>query len=518
MNRNHWTRILLAIGALVGLLAVYVPRVRADEEDHLPGALLEANLSTVGASASGIDWLEPRGLSIIDLVGQVPEAYLRGSIISYTPGYGILRYESGYRNGDTVVITAKVEPRYIIAGNWNGTMFGCLGQPARIDQLGTVSPPSTVRLYNGAVEVTRQVDLYTYVPSGLIKPIRNPQQSEWENQYRYPESALLKSQFTADGALILPGNMGCEIIMSYKNYRELTAVFTLQSPVVINVEVVGTQTFTFHSYLGVGYAGLLQPLVNQLRSRFGERHEKFDLNIPAQADYLWLNFPAMPVDMYTQFPGNPTGNVDRPIGGTYRIDGPSGLSVDHVSSKGLPLGGNWKDMDLAYGAVYLPYIQGNKLAAPEYFVPAGVSYHPCMLQGNCSPALLEQIYNTPMTMTAVYLKVERTGCGLQIVPLRLVGPGWSPPRTAGVLETPIQRWEEVWETPIRQWELTASSNEVTTAVVQGDGAIKIFSAPNYFVYLPAASKNFCAVSPEVVCAQRPCGWMTNDGRMVDFVP
>lgn len=493
MKRRGGVRWIAVIAVVMVLLANAVPSLAMD--------ISPETMATGGAT----EWYEPRGLNIVDLVGAVPDSYLTGSILSYTPGYGIVRYRSGQRSGDTVVITADVYPRYVVDGAWTGTMFGCLGQPARIDQLGSVSPATTVRLYSGATEVTRQATLYSYVPSGLNKPVRNPQQSEWENQYRYWESSLLSSRFTAEGALIMPGNMGCEIIISGKNYSQLTAVYTLNSPVAVNVEVLSTESFTFHSYLGVGYAGLLQPLVSQLSARFSDRHERFQLHIPENADYLWLNFPAMPVDMYTQFPGNPTSNVGRPTGGTYRMNTSQGLSVDHVSSMGLPLRGHWKDMDLANGSIYLPYMEGASMAAPEYFVPAGVEYNPCMIQGNCSTALLDQIYNTSMNMQAVYLRVTRISCGLQQVSLRMVGPSWQPTMVAGIIEGA----EQTMNLDMKAMEALAEP-EAFSATTAGP-----FS---YFVYLPLVARNLCEVPPDSTCTDGPCGWLTGDGRMVDFVP
>ncbi len=486
----HWIGVIAAVMVLL--------------TNAVPSLAMGASPATVAAGAD--DWFEPRGLNIVDLVGVVPDSYLTGSIVSYTPGYGIVRYRSGQRSGDTVVITADVFPRYVVDGAWSGTMFGCLGQPARIDQFGTVSPASTVRLYNGATEVTRQATIYTYVPAGLNKPVRNPQQSEWENQYRYWESAILNSQFNAQGALVLPANMGCEVIISNKNYTQLTAVFTLQAPQVVNVEVLGTESFTFHSYLGVGYAGLLQPLVSQLNARFPGRHERFALHVPDQADYLWLNFPPMPVDMYTQFAGNPTANAGRPTGGTYRMNTSEGLSIDHVSSMGLPLQGHWKDMDLANGAAYLPYMAGSSMAAPEYFVPAGVNYDPCMIQGTCSAALLDQIYNTAMTMQAVYMRVTRLTGTLQQVSLRMVGPSWNPTMAAGV---------EAAATLTMDLDMRTIASQLAGPTDFSTMAAGPFT---HFVYLPMVARNYAEVPPDSACVEGPCGWLTTDGRMVDFVP
>ena len=495
MRRSGRVCLVLLVFFALGTFLDVTPSSAANAEplDVIENTVLNVAQATTDDS---VDWLEPRGLSIVDLVGKVPDDYLAGSIISYTPGYGILIYESGYRLGDQVTIAAKVHPRFVVDGAWNGTMFGCLGQPARIDQPGTVSPASTVKIYDGNVDVTSRVDYYTYVPSGLNKLIRSSRQSEWQNQYRYWETGLLPSQFTSEGALGLPANMGCEVIMSYKDYQELRAVFTLYAPSIIDVEVLGTQTFSFHSYLGVGYAGLLKPLVDQLGSRFSGRHEKFTMQIPEQADYMWLDFPPMPADPYTQFPGNPTANAGRPTGGTYRMDTSIGLSVDIVSSMGLPLYGHWRDQDLSGGRTYLPYTKyATRLAAPEYFVPSGVDYHPCMIQGNCSSSVLDAIYNTEMKMTAIYLKVERSSCELTRVPLRMVRPAWSTSMSSvAILES-------------YQPQLYSTIDRV-----------QVLSQPSHFVYLPMVARRFCAFVPPDDPTGCPCGWMTQDGRMVDFIP
>ena len=430
-------------------------------------------------SPAEISWLEPRGLNIVDLVGFVPEEYLEGAIISYSPGYGIIRYQSGLRAGDTVTITAKVYPRYIKDTNtgWSGSLFSCLGQLPRFDQWGSATPAARVSLYNGSQNVTWEVGGYQYVPA-LSLPVANTSAFD-----KYPEIRVEPVNVN-EGVLDIPANMGCEMWINWKNYTELTAVYVIQHRPVVSVTLMGTEVFTFYSYIGPGYAGLLGPLVSQLTSKYKARHDKFDLHVPPGADYFFLNFPPMPVDPYTQFPGNPYDNVDRPVGGTYRIDGEGGLSVDHVNSMGLPLYGHWTDSDLAGGAVYLPhYKQPYQLASPEYFVPAGINYDPCMVNGGCPDWLLEQIYNTPMTMRILYLKVERTSCNLIRIPLRMVGPNWS-----------------------GQTSLFASRSLTDT------------SSYSYTVFLPLIFREFCASPPPDDPTGCPCGWFTQEGRMVDFIP
>ncbi len=438
------------------------------------------------ATTAMLEWFEPRGLNIVDLIGEVPEADLAGMILSYTPGYGIVRYVAGQRIGDTIVVTTTVSPRFVVDGGWNGTLFGCLGQPAKIDQLGSVSPPSTIRLLNGTKDVTREATLYYYVPTGLNKPIRNPVQSEAQNLYRYAESAMLTSSFTPTGELIMPGNMGCEIMISYRDYRELTAVFTLQAPPMVKVSLLGRQDLTFHSYLGVGYFGHLQSLVDQLRAAgYADRHEKFVLDIPEGADYFIANFPPMPADAYTAFLGNPRGNLDRITGGTYRIALAPGLSVDHVNSMGLPLYGHWQDSSQA-GGEFLNFARTPLLLAmPEYALPPGVPYQVCMTDGGCSADLLKRVYTTQSSMRVLYLRVERISPLLTRYATQMVGPTWSP----SLARTQLNN--------------TLPHNEITY---------------DYFVYLPNVSRQLPPDDGTDCSPLGGCGWFTTDGRMVDYVP
>jgi hypothetical protein len=485
-------KLILTLGLCVLLCSLLTWTVDA----QIPALDLGDEASSVAA-----DWLEPRGLNIVDMVGFVPEEYLEGVIISYTPGYGILTYESGDRVENTVTITARVFPRYIVTKEgWKATMFGCLGQPARIDQWGSTSPATTMRVYHDGQDVTDQITYLTYVPDGQSKPIRDPKTSKNINQYRYWESDLLPTgdRLTPDGALNVPTNMGCEFAIENQDYRELTAVFVAQVENRVSMDVVGTEEFTFHSYLGAGDFGLFSSLAEQLSDHHGGRHDKFDLNVPAEADYFFLRFPPMLVDLYTMFSGNPGGNVDRPSGGTYRIWGPS---TDHVNTMGLPLHGQWKDLDRTDGdATYLPYFDDpDRLSCPEYLVPAGVDYHPCMIYGGCSSEILDAVWNTPMTMTMVYLRVTRTSTGLERIPLRMVGPKWLPgDATANVGSEP------------------ASTNTMEPLDKEASGIIRDHTTVlTYQVYLPLILKPPLPPDDPTGC---PCGWFTPDGQMVDFIP
>jgi hypothetical protein len=492
--RGHKLAITLVLCVLLCSLLAWT--VNAKRQSPLVQAKAASSGEQAGTAAG--DWLEPRGLNIIDMVGFVPEEYLEGVIISFTPGYGTLFYESGERIGNTVTVTATVSTRYIIDDKWTASMFGCLGQPARIDQWGSIAPATTMRVYNGDQDVTSQVSMWSYVPAGQTKPIRNPEQSEKLNLYRYWESNLLTTgdRFTPDGAFSIPANMGCELIIERQNYRELTAVFVAQVQPLASVEVVGTEEFTFYSYNGPGYFGHLTPLKSQL-SAYGGRHNKFDLHIPAEADYFFLNFPRMEVDPYTAFPGNPYDNIDRPVGGTYRIWGPS---TDHVNTMGMPLFGQWTDRDRADGKTYLPYFEApNRLSCPEYLVPAGIAYNPCMVYGNCSAQFLDTLWNTPMTMTMVYLRVTRSSPDVSRIPLKMVGPNWYPWNAAAV---DAEQGSAGAEEPLE-------SDEPYKTTLDHTGTL----TPR--VYIPLILTPALPPDDPTGC---PCGWFAPDGRMIDFTP
>jgi hypothetical protein len=279
-------------------------------------------------------------------------------------------------------------------------------------------------------------------------------------------------------------------------YDDFIAEFSMTLPRQLQVEVVGEeQTFEFGIYSGPGVSGWLAGLQAQLLAKVGMRHEKFSLNIPEGADYILVNFPPSPVAYNAGRDGDLAANVRQPSGGTYRLaDGVATLSVDYVVSMGLPLRGQWRDADQE-GDEYLARIPRiNMLTAPEYFVPVGVSFDPCMTDGNCSDALLDQIINTRMEMTVHYYRVGRITQGLIRLPLRAVGPDWDP-------------GELVARAVPAAVEASRESAEAETAVV-----------PPVRYFLPLVSEQSpVEVQPDDPTGC-PCGWFTPDGRMVDFVP
>ncbi len=446
----------------------------------------------VSASPAAPDWLEPRGLSVVDLVGLVPEAQLVDTIISSRVGTGILQYMSGTREGNTVTVTVRVYPRYWTDGTNNATTFGCLGKPAIADEWTVAVPPSTMRLFENGTEITSEilVSPMDYVPAGQVLP--NNGGSDW---WRYDFLWGQKTIFAADGSVSVPANMGC--VYNINGHRtNLTATFVVTTANYLTVEQKGQQDFSFHSYIGAGNAGQMAKLNEQMNRRHGNRHDKFDLAIPDGTDYVLVKYPPTPVDPYM---GQPEINVFLPSSGTYRINaGDNTLSVDHVNSMGMPLFGQWQDADQK-GGEYLRFFNNpTRIASPEYFVPAGIPYDACMVNGGCSEELLDRIYSAEMTMTVYYYRVARIRDGLTRIPLKQVGPDWSAALTAAQSAFAPAAFAPVTAT-IPQQTIPGLDEAVFLPL--------IFTAEPVAVELPDGDPTGC-----------PCGWFDEFGRMFDFVP
>ena len=480
-----------------------VAAICASANDTLPeGAGAQSSAQANIPSLQNPVWLEPRGINIVDLVGEVPEEYLRGPIVSFA--VGIVRYESGVRAGDTVTITTTAYPRHRVDGNWHGSMFGCLGHLPLVDELGSVSPPSKVRVYTPAgEEITRQVDWYDYIPSGLNQPALDPKQAESQGAYRYSMVGGGPTVFDADGALVLPGNMGCYMIMGSTNYKSLKVVFVLDVPRAAAVSVLGSQQFEFPVYTGPGYVGLFNALRDQLRGACAQSSSiaqaAYSMSIPNGADFLFLNFPPTPVDPYIIWPPNPVENADRPSSGTYRIRTPAGLSVDHVIATGLPLYGHWIDSSVAPADTFLPYSQvPGSLEPLEYVVPAGVSYDACMLTGTCPPAKLSEICNTRTSVRIVYLRVETVTYSARPISVRMPGANWRPGLSSAVAGTG-----------------SATATEVSPGAAPLSGQIP----GSHLVFLPTISKPpvLPPIDDALKCDPRGgVGVFSDDGRMLDY--
>jgi hypothetical protein len=436
-------------------------------------------------------WLEPRALNIAELVGQVPEVYLQGTIISAIDGTGIVVYESGTRVGNQVTVRTTIYPRLVnhpIDPNRRLTAFGCLGQIPYFDHMGSPVPESTLRIYDqNGLEITSQVRSLFVTRMGTSQPFANSQQVQ-----RYPidlyEQWGQPLPLGPDG-LQIPANSGCRIWIDRTDLYPLKGVFTLTLDPPARVSVVGTQRGTFQSYIGPGNVGIFQPLMRQMSGAYGWRHGRIPLSVPNGANFFLVRFPAMPGDPYTDSHGPPPYvNASRPFAGTYRLSRDLDLAGDLTFSAAFPLKVAWHDADRAPGTEYLPLMgEPLALAPPEYVLPAGIAYDDCFVHGTCSPSTLQQIYDAVMNLEVIYLKVDGPPSGGQWVSLRLAGPAWSPSAAMG-------------------------TNDL------GDPSYERSAAPGasqtrYQSFLPVIGGGNRQES--IAC---PSGWFDAQGRMLDLHP
>lgn len=476
-------RLLVALLMVVSLLLTPAIPAQAQDDSSVTG---ESPVTTAEATQG---WLEPRGISVVDLVGLVPEEQLLDTIVTWHVGGGLLQYVSGQRSGNTVTVNVKILPRYWTDGTNFGTIFSCLGKPSLSDEWTTAVGPAKMRVYENGADITRELlGTMDYVPAGQILP-SNGGKGWWRYEFLWGQ----KTNFTSDGAVDIPANMGCKFVLTGKR-TNLTATFTVESVNYLVVETLGQQDFTFRSYIGVGDAGHFASLNSQMNGRFGDRHDKFQLTPPSGADYILVKYPPTPVDPYMGFPEI---NADQPASGSYRLVASGNtLSVDHVNSMAIPLTGQWQDADQS-GGNYLKFFRNaSRIGVPEYFVPAGIAYHPCMRNGGCSGDLLDRLYNATMTMSVYYYRVGRIADGLNRVPLKQVGPSWKPGTVAA-----------------------------TVAAVQGsDQANAAASADEqkrdtqFFLPLVSVAAPPPAIRDDGDRNGCPCGWFDGLGRMLDYVP
>lgn len=485
----------------------------------LPSAAYAASASPILQDEQAPDavdqraWLEPRGLNIVDLVGLVPDADLRGGIINYETGTGMLIYQSGSRSGNTVTINTSVIPRYFTHGQTTFTQIPCLSQHAAWDQMLSPAPASTVVITSGGRNLNGQIIALSTAPAGQVLPSGNP-----GDYLRYPRGAT--NNVSPADQFPLPANNGCALILQGR-YTNITATFRANAPQQISVTRLGAQTFNARSYIGTGNAGILSSLNSQMSRRFGSRHDKWTMRIPEGADYVLVNFPPQTIDPYAS-EGNPA-NAGVAGTGSYRFEG-NGLSVDHVNMMGLPLAGQWRDADQAGSSEFLPYIANpTRFTAPEIFVPAGFAYDPCMTNGGCPESLLDRLHGHTFPVTLTYIRVDRLpGSALQRIPVNAVGKGWSAAATGSVdpgeADSPTAFATPDFDAlfaeaadavpPSEEVLMAASSEEVNEIMQQGNR-----------IYLPNISNpNPPAPPPPDAPTGCPCGWFDSTGRMYDFIP
>ncbi len=482
--RSRWVFLYLSVAMAVMALTLLPSTVSAqsvpmtENPDWLPTA-----------QAADITWLEPRAINVLDFVGQVPEEHLKGSILTFGQA-GTTRYVSGYRDGDNVVINVSMDSWvYNIGGNIV-TMVTCLGHYPTLDHWPVPVPASTMRIFSNGKDVTDLVrPHFSYVPFPQSYPTYNSSGDNGGPRYFFDSQELFTR--TQNGALNIPANTGCDILFLGR-VPNLTARYEFNYPQQIHIKPMGSETFTFHSYTGIGEAGVLDSLRSQMKKKYGTRHDEFDMHIPEGADYVWLNYPPTPISLYSM---NMTAeNINLPFGGTYRFFADK-LSNDHMVSMGIPIYQQWQDADLDGGEWLDPIGKTARIQSPEYFVLRGTSYDPCMTNGGCPDTLLDKIYNAEDQMTLYYYKVSRLADSqLFRIPLHSVGPRWR-------------------------------SGNAPSAAAIGSSAVaaaeqRLAGGAVYKVMVPAVSYEPGADilpddKPEAGC---PCGWFDQNYRMLDVVP
>jgi hypothetical protein len=478
MKRQTRWYLLVAIVAMLTGLAVTVAWASTEDTAATP------------------DWLEPRGLSVIELVGQVPDTYLQGTILSYGDWAGIVVYESGTRTENTVVVRTIIYPRYTVVppNDLALTMFGCLGQTPHYDHMGSVVPSSTLRVYDSSGrEVTAEITYMRIARMDTQLPTAN---SSYPFRYPQVDFGLGSPNPLPIGpnGLSVPANSGCWIRISGANYYPLTGVFTLNLEPSVRASVLGTQQGTFQSYIGPGGVGIFQPLMSQLRKAYPDRHGRIPLNIPARTNYFVLKFPPMPGDPYTDAE-LPYRNAGRLSAGTYRLSG-TGLSTDMVFSAAFPVQTAWRDADQAPGSKFLPVMANLPELAPlEYVLPAGIAWNSCFTQGNCPSDILRQIHDAVMSLEIVYLSVSKPASGGEWVSLQMAGPAWSPTNLGGSAEG---------------LDFVAAPDTSARAAI----AFSETSTSTHRIFLPFVSGG----SREELPTGCPCGWFDPLGRMLGFWP
>ncbi|MHB0858232.1 MAG: hypothetical protein ACYC5M_11760 [Anaerolineae bacterium] len=378
-------------------------------------------------------WIEPRALNIADIAGQdaaldAALAERGGAIVSFNSG-AIARFRGATVSGGKLRITVNLYPRVYSSGGYYWAYVPLLGQEAVYDHMGSASPESWLRVYNGATEITNSRESATYYQPVLALPSAGA-----GTDYRYPRVTLNQAALVtqADG-ILLPTNLGGTVSFRFASQppTALTGVYTIVLGARPRVRMLSKQDATFQSYVGAGNVGALNPVMNQLRALVGERHSRIALNRPAGANYILFNYPPIPFDVYTG------GNLLRPSSGTVRLTPDfQNLCADMTYAGAFPLDAGWQDADQSnvppYVGYYLSLITHtlgplSHLTPPEYVVAADTPYDGCLVRGDCPTQWLwDNILNKTMSMSILYLTVDDPPAGLVVLPLRMADDGWTP--------------------------------------------------------------------------------------------
>jgi hypothetical protein len=398
-------------------------------------------------------WVEPRALSIVDMAGQVPDAALAGHVINHANPGGLAYFESSSWAGDKLRIQVRAFPRF----RWNPPEGGwvtdgpLLGHRPVLDHMSASAPAASLRVYADGVDITHQVVYYGYMRPPLALPVTGSGDPRYDtgNVIAEPPRPI-----PTDG-IPIPANWGGSFSIRAV-HPVLTLVWTLSPTVRPTVRYVGEEHFAYPSYIGLGYAGWFEPLMQQMRARYGDRHPRFMLRVPPEANYVLFVYEPQPYDLDTGYWARDHAlyaqNKGQPIAGTVRLSPGEGLlSQDLTHGGAFPLDVWWQDADQSAGpylSVFTPSTRPiDRMTPPEFVVLPGTAYHACFKEGGCPASVLQDIYDRRATIKVVYLRVDPIYTGVQAIPLRMVDTNWHPGLAARrdawgaqTLSPPALRW------------------------------------------------------------------------------
>ncbi|MEM9776857.1 MAG: hypothetical protein AAF902_19910, partial [Chloroflexota bacterium] len=92
-----------ALGAVAILFVMILAQARSAEAD--------ADGVSTGDETAAPSWMEPRPLSVVDLIsGGLDPSLLTDTPLVWLPGQGLLQYVSGSKSGNTVTVNTRMLP------------------------------------------------------------------------------------------------------------------------------------------------------------------------------------------------------------------------------------------------------------------------------------------------------------------------------------------------------------------------------------------------------------------------
>ena len=225
-------------------------------------------------------------------------------------------------------------------------------------------------------------------------------------------------------------------------------------------------------------------------------HDFTRLDPPSGTDYVVMTFPPVAIDGFASA-GDLASIIPYEGSGTYRlrnyVEPFSLISVDHTVVSALPLHGQTIDDGAYASADYLPFFKVDTYRMHALESPVNTqTYNSCMTNGGCSDSLLASIQSSKMNVNIYYLRVSRVrAVGLTQLTIKQTGPAWSGRSAGDVIETP------------------AAESDLGPAIELDVNATS-------YIYLPVIHQAV-SIPDDDPSANCPCGWFTDDGRMLDFV-